>query len=74
MEPEGAGRRLAAIMFTDVVGYTALLAESEEQGHRVRERRGTRLAEPGGLAVLVSTARAAHACLRRPLYRTDRLG
>ncbi len=38
MEPEGAGRRLAAIMFTDIVGYTALMAESEVKGHRVRER------------------------------------
>ncbi len=25
-------RRLAAIMFTDIVGYTALMAESEERG------------------------------------------
>ncbi len=33
MEPEGASRRLAAIMFTDIVGYTALMAE-------VRLRRG----------------------------------
>ncbi len=33
-------RRLAAIMFTDIVGYTALMAESEEKGHRVRERQG----------------------------------
>ena len=31
-------RRLAAIMFTDLVGYTALMAESEEKGHRARER------------------------------------
>ncbi len=31
-------RRLAAIMFTDIVGYTALMAESEAKGHRVRER------------------------------------
>ncbi len=40
MEPDGAGRKLAAIMFTDIVGYTALMAESEAKGHRVRERQG----------------------------------
>ena len=33
------GRRLAAIMFTDIVGYTALMAESEERGLRAREHR-----------------------------------
>ena len=31
-------RRLAAIMFTDIVGYKALMAESEEKGLRARER------------------------------------
>ena len=31
-------RRLAAIMFTDIVGYTALMAESEQEGLRARER------------------------------------
>ena len=31
-------RRLAAIMFSDIVGYTARMAESEEQGLRLRRR------------------------------------
>jgi TolB-like protein/class 3 adenylate cyclase len=31
-------RRLAAIMFTDIVGYTALMARDEEAGLRARER------------------------------------
>ncbi len=31
-------RRLAAIMFADIVGYTALMAESEAKGLRARER------------------------------------
>jgi class 3 adenylate cyclase len=31
-------RRLAAIMFTDIVGYTALMAESQEKGLRARAR------------------------------------
>jgi adenylate cyclase len=35
---QGTERRLAAIMFTDIVGYTGLMAESEETGLRVRER------------------------------------
>jgi TolB-like protein/class 3 adenylate cyclase/tetratricopeptide (TPR) repeat protein len=33
-----AERRLAAILFTDIVGYTALMAESEEKGLRARRR------------------------------------
>ncbi len=33
-------RRLAAIMFTDIVGYTALMAADEASGHRVRARQG----------------------------------
>ncbi len=33
-----AERRLAAIMFSDIVGYTALMGESEQRGRRVRER------------------------------------
>jgi TolB-like protein/class 3 adenylate cyclase/Tfp pilus assembly protein PilF len=33
-----AERRLAAIMFTDIVGYTALMARDEESGRRARER------------------------------------
>ena len=33
-----AERRLAAILFTDIEGYTALMAESEEKGLRARER------------------------------------
>jgi TolB-like protein/class 3 adenylate cyclase/cytochrome c-type biogenesis protein CcmH/NrfG len=31
-------RRIAAIMFTDIVGYTALMAESEARGLRIRAR------------------------------------
>ncbi len=31
-------RRLAAILFTDIVGYTALMAESEERGLAARRR------------------------------------
>ncbi len=36
MTAQAAERRLAAIMFTDIVGYTALIAESEEKGLRAR--------------------------------------
>ncbi len=38
MEPGQAERRLAAIMFTDIVGYTAVMAEDEAAGLRARER------------------------------------
>ncbi len=38
MEPEEVERRLAAIMFTDIVGYTAVMAESEQKGLRARDR------------------------------------
>jgi adenylate cyclase len=36
--PDSQDRRLAAILFTDVVGYSSLMAASEERGLRVRER------------------------------------
>ena len=36
--PRMAERRLAAIMFTDIVGYTALMARDEDAGHRARDR------------------------------------
>ena len=36
--PEPAERMLAAIMFTDIVGYTAQMQESEEKGLRLRRR------------------------------------
>ncbi len=38
MDSGAVERKLAAIMFTDIVGYTALMAESEEKGLRARER------------------------------------
>ncbi len=38
MAPEAAERRLAAIMFTDIVGYTALMARDEEAARRGRTR------------------------------------
>jgi len=33
-----AGRRLAAIMFSDIADYTSLMGQSEEVGLRVQER------------------------------------
>ena len=38
MSSDSSDRRLVAIMFTDIVGYTALMAESEEKGLGVRAR------------------------------------
>ncbi len=38
MDPGRSERRLAAIMFTDIVGYTSLMAESEEKGLQAKER------------------------------------
>jgi class 3 adenylate cyclase/pimeloyl-ACP methyl ester carboxylesterase len=38
MEPEGSERRLAAIMLTDIVGYTALTEQDEPKAIQVRER------------------------------------
>ncbi len=35
MAPE---RRLAAIMFTDIVGYTALMERDEDAARRARDR------------------------------------
>ncbi len=35
-------RRLAAIMFTDIVGYTALMAESEARGDVRAQHRDSR--------------------------------
>lgn len=55
MNPAARVRRLAAIMFSDVVGYTAKMAASERAGLRARERH-RRLVRPlverhGGEAV-----------------------
>ena len=36
--PASTRRRLAAVLFSDIVGYTALMAESEARGLHVRER------------------------------------
>jgi TolB-like protein/class 3 adenylate cyclase/tetratricopeptide (TPR) repeat protein len=36
--PDSPERRLAAILFSDIVGYTALMAADEARGLRVRER------------------------------------
>ena len=44
MPSPGPERRLAAIMFTDIVASTALMAESEQKGLGVRERHRTLVA------------------------------
>ena len=49
MASEGAARRLAAILFTDIVGYTALMAESEQKGLRAREQHRVLVRECVGL-------------------------
>ncbi|MEE9280986.1 MAG: adenylate/guanylate cyclase domain-containing protein [Myxococcota bacterium] len=38
MDRRSSQRRLVAILFTDIMGYTALMAASEERGLRARER------------------------------------
>jgi len=38
VEPDAIERKLAAIMFTDIVGYTALMARDEEAARRARDR------------------------------------
>ena len=38
-------RKLAAVMFSDIVGYTALMARDEERGLRVRDQHRRLLAD-----------------------------
>jgi TolB-like protein/class 3 adenylate cyclase/Flp pilus assembly protein TadD len=70
-----ANRRLAAILFSDIVGYTALMGESEKSGLRVRRRhrrllrdlaaryRGSIVDENGDELVLIfPSALAAASC------------
>ena len=38
VDPGRSERRLAAIMFTDIVGYTARMARDEEAARRARTR------------------------------------
>ena len=46
MSHDGDGqRRLAAILFSDIVGYTARMEASEEQAMRLRERHRSLLRE-----------------------------
>ncbi len=49
MDPAGTERRLAAIISTDIVGYTALMGESEEKGCGSGTGRASWVARPGVL-------------------------
>jgi class 3 adenylate cyclase/pimeloyl-ACP methyl ester carboxylesterase len=75
--PKGVERRLAAILFTDMVGSTAVTARSEADGMRLRDRHrervrtyverygGTLVEAPGdeSLSVFESALDAAHCAL-----------
>jgi class 3 adenylate cyclase len=74
-------RRLAAIMFTEIVGYTALMARDEEQGLRVRQRNrsvvrtlveqyhGDRIEETGTSSSPCSRARSTPSIVRSRFRR-----
>lgn len=67
--PERGSRHLAAIMFTDMVGYTALLGDDEEAATQVRERHRTTLEKAIG-----GHATSAFARSWRAAELKDRLG
>ena len=58
-------RRLAAIMFTDIVGYTALMAESEERGLRARPlvAQHAKFSKGSAQEEVVEPASSAHNCV-----------